>query len=132
MTKNRQEKVNNYKVSAVTEYNNINIVESLLSQTEFIRRNIATQGVDLLFCEEVGCKVWVRHSRKWSSIVLDILHIINEMNQTPDNIEYESSNTLNNANIKSSKTIFNYDKCVLRVNAIFDDIIQCIVLQSLN
>ena len=42
MTKGRLGKVNNYEVSAVTEYDDINIVEPLSSQTEFARRNKVT------------------------------------------------------------------------------------------
>ena len=42
MTKGRPGKVNNYKLSAVTEYDNINVVELLSSQIEFVRRNIIT------------------------------------------------------------------------------------------
>ena len=132
MTKGRPGKVNNYEVSGVTKYDDINVVEPLSSPTEFVRRNITTQGVDLLFCEGVGCEVWVRCSRKRSLTVPDILHMINEMNRTPNNVEYESSNTLSNANIKPGKTIFYYDNCALRVNVIFDSIIQYIVLQSSN
>jgi len=132
VTKGRPGKVNNYEVSGVTKYDDINVVEPLSSPTEFVRRNITTQGVDLLFCEGVGCKVWARYSRKRSSTVPDILHMINEMNRTPNNAEYESSNTLNNVMIEPGKTIFYYNNCALRVNTISDGIIQCIVLQSSN
>ena len=58
--------------------------------------------------------------------------MINEMNWTLDNVEYESSNTLNNVNIEPSKTIFYYDNCPLRVNAISNSVIQYIVLQFSN
>ena len=37
------------------------MVEASSSETNFSRRNVATHGIDVLFCEAVGCKTWVRH-----------------------------------------------------------------------
>ena len=60
VTKEHPSKRNGHEV-ALNAHDTVNIIETLSSETNFSRRNIATHGIDMLFCEAVGCKTWVRY-----------------------------------------------------------------------
>ena len=132
VTKGRPCKSNNHQVVVISEHDDVNVVEPLSHATQFIRRNVTTHGVDALFCEGAGFKVWARCSRKRSSAVPCALDMMNEMNRVPMIADDESNDALHLVNLEPGKTMFCHDNCALRVSAMSDGVVQCAMLQSTN
>jgi hypothetical protein len=114
--------------------NNINYV---LADTDidatFLHRNLRNCGVDLIFCEKVGLKIWVYFKSEIAQNNLIIaINFSTLMNQNAEVTEFNSERvSKDEINLKPNLT-FQYDNAMFRISILEAERAECIVIQSKN
>jgi len=82
VTKSRLSRSNNYKV-LLNKSDLLNIVEPMARKEQYKRRNVVTFGIDLMFCNRIGVKVWARYCSKVASDIPDAIHLLTAISIEP-------------------------------------------------
>ena len=130
--KKRPSKRQNYQ-SALHENDTCHVFNLRNERTEFKTRSPLTMGVDLLFSEYDGLKVWARYSTMRAAEHPEINAFFLELQRTPTNLQNSiDSSTLRDVVLVAGRTTFQMNSCVFRVIEAHDFFVIAKVLQSRN
>ena len=110
-----------------------NIVHPISEKLKFTRRNVTTFGIDLMFSEGVGGKVWARFASEKAMEVPFLLAILESMNAATPNHAIGTTSNDEEIEIEPGISIFYCQNCAVRVEEVLDSgEVDCVALQSSN
>ena len=132
VTKARPSKRNSYQVS-LNANDVVNVVHSILEKLNFTRSNVTTFGIDLMFSEGVGGKVWARFTSEKAMEVPFLTTTLESMNAVAPNYVIDDANNDDEIEIEPGCGVFYYKNCAVQVEEALDSgEVDCVALQSSN
>ena len=100
----------------------------------FSRRNVATHSVDMMFCEVIGCKTWVRHRSIRADEVPSLVNLLQIMRtESIDDAMNDTSASETKSLFEPGISAFFYRNYALKAQSISPlGFVSCEIFQSLN
>ena len=120
--------------SALHENNTCHIIP-VAERTSFATRSPFNHGIDLLFNDKDGMKIYCRYSAGRAGDIPEINIILHKSRQQFQNstaIDLIDNATLKDVVITPNRTTFSYLRCVWKVVKLDTNFVMCKVLQSCN
>ena len=121
--------------SALHENNTCHIIRPVAERTSFATQSPFNHGIDLLFSDIEGMKIYCRYSAGRAGDIPEINIILQQSQQKAQNSTAQDlidNATLEDVVITPNRTTFSYLRCVWKVVELGTNFVICKVLQSRN
>ena len=122
--------------SALHENNTCHIIRPVAERTSFATRSPFNHGIDLLFNDIDGMKIYCRYSAGRAGDIPEVNAILHQSQEEVLNSAVQQdlidNATLDDVVITPNRTTFSYLMCVWKVVEVDNNFLRCKVLQSRN
>ena len=128
--KQRPKKINGY-VSTLHQNDTCHVITPSSERSKFSSRMPTNMGVDFLYNEKDGMKVWVRYCAVLAHLHPLIQSFFCDLASVPAQLDIETA-SLENIVLHPGRSFFNYENCLFKIVELGDDFALAQAIQTKN